>query len=81
MGNLRIMNPYIRFWKKILNVKYEIAGKWDNDKLMYRSIWSHPIIIINNRKTVYSSFSKAGGTLYDEESKIARKAIIESFFN
>jgi len=80
MGNLRLMNPYIRFWKKIFNVKYRIVGQWAEDKLMCHSIWSHPIIEINDRKTVYSRFSKAGGTLYDEESKIARKAIIKSFF-
>lgn len=80
MGNLRLMKPYIRFWKRIFNVKYQITGYWEEDQLMCRSIWSYPIIVINNRKTVYSRFSKAGGTLYDEETKVERKAIIESFF-
>ena len=79
MGNLGLMKYWSKLWMFIFNVKYEVTGYWSSRNLHSFTVWSYPIVMVNN-KNYKLTLAVMGSNLYDEDDVIRRKSIVLSMF-
>lgn len=80
MGNCGVMKYWTKLFQRLFKIKYTLGGQWTSDMLHSHSIWSHPILIVNE-KEYKLSIAIMGGNLYEEDDNIRRKAIVYSLLS
>lgn len=71
---LKIMVPVSKLIVWYFDIKYKEIGQWCRPMMHSASVWSHPIVRINDR-AYHFSYTTMGGTMYEGEEKLRRLAV------